>query len=509
MSDSTIVVISRDGSLATRLQNNELSVHAAIPIEGSRFLRAIKLQGPLTTEVKFVKISAAPSTISDVNGIPSGEEGNESVSTSLPQRLVCASSNRMTIWQAHNLEWHADIENMDPGVTAVDFGANDDEAILFHAWSSKLTIFNLNSAASVIIKSPKFCSSSSLGYAFRPQTKQLAILLKPEGTDLLTIHEPFSYDAISRISLPTVDAQGLQWSPDGRWIAVWDAASYGTKLVIYTADGQQFRTYTGRTDIQSTHDLGIKCVQWAPFKARHQVSEVLAIGKYDGTVDLLNTRTVCTVLWQLYGTLIKLIYGKFSCSTTLSHTFYINANSPRIWRERMSPEGDFEYAEAMSSSAFMALGSETTSSLPKGVSILQFSSHGEFLATLDQTRANIVWIWAMNSPPVLVTVLVHDHNVKNLTWHPNKQELLITTANNTVALVHLWSRNRDPVIIQIPISRSESARYEATWVRHKAIQEMQLFWFSNGEDAVLGHITVNEAMDKHSFSALYAISRGC
>lgn len=290
----TIVTVSRDGDHVVRVHGKEVSVHSATPVEGTRLLRSIKVQEPLASQLKFVKISESDSAADDVTTrMQTDDEGP--LDLVLRQRLLCASSSRISVWQLNSLEWHADIENIEPNITAIDFGANDDEAILFHAWSSKVTIFNLETASSLIIKSPKFCSPTSQGHGYRPQTNQLAILLKPEASDLLTIHEAYSYETISKINLPTVDAQGLRWSPDGRWIAIWDAASNGTKVLVYTADGQHFRTYTGRNDVENTHDLGIKCVEWAPLKPRQPNSDVLAIGKYDGTVDLLNTRTVCSL----------------------------------------------------------------------------------------------------------------------------------------------------------------------------------------------------------------------
>ncbi|KAF3391949.1 WD repeat-containing protein WRAP73 [Talaromyces pinophilus] len=482
----TIVTVSRDGDRVVRVHGKEVSVHSAIPIEGSRFLRSIKLQEPFSSQLKFVKISWSDSASDDAGTrMQTDDEGPLDLVSH--QRLLCATSNRISVWQLNSLEWHADIDNIEPNVTAIDFGSNAEEAILFHAWSSKVTIFNLETASSLVIKSPKFCSPSSQGHGYRPQTKQLAILLKPEASDLLTIHEAHSYETISKVNLPTVDAQGLNWSPDGRWIAVWDAASNGTKVLIYTADGQHFRTYTGRSDVGSTHDLGVKCIEWAPLKPRQQNSEVLAIGKYDGTVDLLNTRT-------------------FSCSTTLSHTFQINVESPRVWRERMSPDGKLEYVEAASSSAFITAG-DSTSQLPRGVSLLQFSPHGDFFATVDQTRPNIVWIWAMSTPPSLETGLVHEHNVKNISWHSKNQQILITTANTTLAVVYLWSTEQPPVISELPISRSEAGRYDVTWVRSGDLEALGYFWFSNAEDAVLGRVTVDDEGNA-PFDSIHVVSRG-
>lgn len=277
-------------------------MHSAIPIEGTRFLQSSRLSEPLASQLRFVKISQP-----DVSDEPENRGNNggdeDPLELTSQQRVIVGSENRISVWQINSLEWHADIENIEPSVTSVDFGARDDEAILLHAWGSKVTIFNLDSTRSRVIKSPKFCNPSSQGHAYRPRTRQLAILLKPETADLLTIHEAYSYELITKVTLPTVDAQGLKWSPDGRWIAVWDVPSNGTKILIYTADGQLFRTYSGLQEMESVHDLGIKCIEWAPLTRRNPNSELLVVGKFDGTVELLNTRTVSIFLsffWWLH-----------------------------------------------------------------------------------------------------------------------------------------------------------------------------------------------------------------
>lgn len=198
------------------------------------------------------------------------------------------------------LQLFAEIENIEPGTLNVDFGSDEYEIIVFHAWNTKLSIHSLDTGKSSVIKSPK--SAHHLSFGYRPRTKQFAILLKPDASDVLTIHEPKSYNLINRAILPTIDAQGLKWSPDGRWIAVWDAASSGTKVVIFTADGQLFRTYAGQPEEDDTYDLGVKQIEWSPSNTSSGDSEVLAIGKVNGSIDLLRTRTVCTVVhcWRSY-----------------------------------------------------------------------------------------------------------------------------------------------------------------------------------------------------------------
>ena len=205
-------------------------------------------------------------------------------------RVLWASDSRIVLWQLSPLQQHAGIESIEPGALNIDFGGDENEVIVFHAWNTKLTIYSLDTGRSQIIKTPKSSHYNNFGY--RPNTRQFAIILKPDANDLLTIHEFRSYELVGRAILPTVDAQGLKWSPDGRWIAIWDAASTGTKVLIYTADGQPFRTYTGPPELDDTVDLGVKNIQWSPVSPNTGASEYLAVGKVDGTIDLLKNKTV-------------------------------------------------------------------------------------------------------------------------------------------------------------------------------------------------------------------------
>jgi WD40 repeat protein len=69
-----------------------------------------------------------------------------------------------------------------------------------------------------------------------------------------------------------MDLEGLLWSPDGRFLAIWDSC-LEYKMYIYYPDGRLvtcFSAYDG--------GLGIKSVTWSPS------SQFLAIGSYDQKV---------------------------------------------------------------------------------------------------------------------------------------------------------------------------------------------------------------------------------
>jgi hypothetical protein len=263
--------LSNDGLYAAHLNGKDLVVYTNPASENKEAQVArIKENG-----VKYLKFCPT---------LGSGKDNFENSE----RRLLSANDSRITVWQLEPLQIFAEIENLEPGALSIDFGSDGREILVFHAWNTKLTVHSLDTGRSSVIKTPK--AAHSLAYGYRPGTRQLAILLKPDTSDLLTIHEAQSYEVVGRTVLPTIDAQGLKWCPDGKWIAVWDVASGGTKVLIFTADGQLFRTYTGPSGVDDTFDLGVKQIEWG---GSNGASEVLAVGKVNGNIDLLRTRTVC------------------------------------------------------------------------------------------------------------------------------------------------------------------------------------------------------------------------
>jgi hypothetical protein len=267
--------LSEDGLYAAHVNGKGLIVHSNAASEHKEVqIARIKENG-----LKFLKYSRPQTAPGPLN--------NEDLSC---RRLLSANDSRISVWQLNPLEIFAEIESVEPGALAVDFGADENEVLVFHSWNTKLSIYSLQTGSSSVIKSPKL--AHHLGFGYRVKTKQLAILLKPETSDLLTVHESRSYDLLNRTVLPTIDAQGLKWSLDGKWIAVWDIASSGTKVLIFTADGQLFRTYSGPSGVDDTFDLGVKQIEWSPANPQTSVSETLAVGKVNGNIDLLRARTV-------------------------------------------------------------------------------------------------------------------------------------------------------------------------------------------------------------------------
>jgi WD40 repeat protein len=200
-------------------------------------------------------------------------------------RVLLADDHTIRIWDVVDTQWSTKIDNAGctfGKIAQVDFGLDGNEVIVFSEFGVKLSVWTLNTGKCVEIKDPKF--SHSRGFGYRPRTGHFALLTRPNAFDTLTVHAPGSHEAIASITIQTIDAQGLKWSPDGQWIAVWDSPAAGYKVAIYTADGQLYRIYNGDEE-EELAGLGVKTLEWSPG------SNYLAISGFDNQVTLLGAKT--------------------------------------------------------------------------------------------------------------------------------------------------------------------------------------------------------------------------
>ncbi len=173
----------------------------------------------------------------------------------------------------------------------VEFGSDDTEVLVFSSFGAKVTVWSLWTGRSVEIKDPKF-ATKGYGRSKPGRSGIFALLARPGPVDVVTLHAPGSYAVLKSFVLPTTDARGLMWSPNGKWLALWDMPNTGYKVLIYTADGNLYRTYSGDYYDEGLAGLGVKSIEWSPN------GDFLAIGGYENTVTLLTTKTVSTVKTQ-------------------------------------------------------------------------------------------------------------------------------------------------------------------------------------------------------------------
>lgn len=386
-------------------------------------LRSIPL--PQSFDVRYPRIAwSPPTTPSYAHSTP-------------PRRTTPAQSNRVLIaddddtrvYDLRDAKWRALINNGSGGMgknVHVDFGNTEDQVVIFSDFASKATVWCLRTGRTVEIRDPKFPGKEGRGWGYRPdpghhlkgRAALLAILCRSGGQDLLLLLAPRSYDVVKRVELPTVDAAGIKWSSDGRWIAIWDAASSGYHLHIYTADGHLYRTIARETneehDKWGVEGLGIKSVEWVPG------NQWLAVGGWDRRVRILSTRT-------------------FSPAVFLDHTSQIQAPSAPVYTELVDGRGHRTYSLTQQPVVSPKAPTEKGEvAMKQGISIVAFNADGTLCATRDDSTPTTIWIWDLRSlRPKMI--LMQYAPVKSLQWHPSSPSLLLIQANHDVPTLYICS----------------------------------------------------------------------
>jgi WD40 repeat protein len=223
--------------------------------------------------------------------------------------ILVAIGDQILVLSADGGDYKVTIQNAVPPTakpSAIGFAALDTQVWVCSSFGLKLTIFNLETSKGVEISNPKFFTSATAphGFALRPVTGHLAILTRTAGKDMVSIHDPTTRQ-IQRSWYPdTADAQGLSWSPDGRWLIVWESDSQGHKVIFYTADGNTFKTWTGPSNPPVEYKdyalgPGVKRLQFSA-DARH-----LAIGDHSRGVCILEMTSLNETMRLLHPTTIS------------------------------------------------------------------------------------------------------------------------------------------------------------------------------------------------------------
>ncbi|KAK3313473.1 hypothetical protein B0H66DRAFT_577481 [Apodospora peruviana] len=311
--------------------------------------------------------------------------------------------------------------------TYVGFGASDAEICVISSFGLKFAVFNLTSSNKATeIASPKFSSSSttvSNGFSFRSGSHHLALLTRTAGKDMISIHD-FPARQLQRSWAPdTVDAQGLIWSPEGRWLVVWESPALGHKVIFYTADGHMFKTWLGPAnpspeDKDYSLGAGVKLVQFSADARR------LAIGDCSKSIRMFNMASA-TEAWRLQ-----------------HPNSLVPKDTLQVWQERIvvAQAGPSVHTFIRTSQPISPAPrpQDNSESLPGCANIL-FDPFSNLLATRLEDCPSTVWIWDAQLIELRAVLLFHG-NVSSLSWHPSISETLLVRCEGEQysGLVFVW-----------------------------------------------------------------------
>ena len=267
---------SPDGALIAALQQSGLSIFTYT----GALLQSYTLPADFTSKCRFIRWSRLRDTVQhSAGGYDTGQADWQC------NRILLADNDSVRVYDVHNPNWSATIDrpfdNLG-GIRDIAFGNNSDEVLVFSEFGIKLIIWSLVTSRGVEVKDPKYLTQC---YSYRPETGHMALLIRPGAQDLLMILNPGDHALFKSVETPTIDAQAVAWSPDGRWLAVRDAASCGQKILIYTADGHLFKIYS-EPEVGGDIGLGVKVSEWKSSTGS------LVLGDYNDTVTILERNKV-------------------------------------------------------------------------------------------------------------------------------------------------------------------------------------------------------------------------
>ncbi|OIW33584.1 WD40 repeat-like protein [Coniochaeta ligniaria NRRL 30616] len=400
--------------------------------------------------------------------------------------VLVAVGDQIQVVSADDTPFEASIRNAVPPAakpSSIGFAASDTEVWVCSSFGLKLTLFDLTTLKGVEISNPKFFTpaTTSNGFSLRPITNHSTIMTRTAGKDTISIHDPATKEVQRSWYPDTVDAQGLKWSPDGRWLIVWESDGQGHKVIFYTADGNTFKTWTGPAHPQPEDKHyplgpGVKLVQFSA-DSRH-----LAIGDHSRGVCILDMTSVNETMRLFHPNTIV------PCETI------------QIWQEQVSvvQTGPSLHTFIKATQAISPPGRTTKdNSDPKtGVSSVFFDASSGLIATRLDDAPSTVWIWDIQASELRAVLLFHSE-VQSVKWHPTSRETLLIRCDGDLynGIVFVWDPlSEGPRTIDFTShlpDRKVVGRSQASWLCLDDSETPSLF-FSDGQNYVLASVAESD-----------------
>ena len=261
----------------------------------------------------------------------------------------------------------------------------------------------------------------------------MAVIERHEQKDYVGIYHSTTLACVKHFAIGTKDAYGVYWTQDGYSLVFWDKCD-SSKLIVYDLEEQV------KFHLDSPLSLGYRCV------VPSFDGSMLAISNFTSKITIINTRT-----WMVLGELnhdsnVRDQVDAFkeindASPSKIFKSKYIIAELPIKFKRLpiIAEKGDKIYPQS-------------------GISIMQWSNDTKYIATVDESIPNVVWIWDGNTFALKV-VLMQLNSVKSICWNPKRPQLAISTGD---LKMNVWS-SEGVMICDIPYNKKEFEPSKLNW----------------------------------------------
>ncbi|KAL7819095.1 hypothetical protein V8C26DRAFT_36428 [Trichoderma gracile] len=473
---------SPDGRFVATLRYSELVVRST---ETLQVTNAVRLSsGSSSGSPPASSATGSPTSISPLLWAPSSSKV-----------LICSTDQLDLFGALQHPEFHATVRSYTSLIggkpSFIQFGARDTELLIWSASGLKLVVVDVCGSGAVEIASPKFhqATSASRGLSVRPETGHLALLARSGGRDIVSLHNPVDRQVARSWYPETLDAQTLSWTPDGKWLLLWESAVQGHRLLIHTPDGQHFRTITAANLLKGPDaelELGIRICQLSPN------AEICAIGDYSRDVCILQTHS-----WR--------------AQMRLSHPATITPKDTlQVWQEKIAMESSqararhtFLKATQVLSPPGPATDAQSAAEAKAGCSMAAFDASSTLLATRLDDSPCTLWIWDIVAAELRAVLIFHSS--VSFQWHAKLRELLLITSQDPAqhGLSFMWDPLSDGPTPLVPADHLPAGRAvgkaQVAWINRET--DSPVLFVSDAEHFLLLSPSNNAGRDSDSWQA--------
>lgn len=337
--------------------------------------------------------------------------------------ILCGMYKRgmVQVWSLEQPEWTCKIDEGSAGLKAVRWSPDGRHILTTADFHLRITVWSLVNKSVSYIKYPKDCKQ---GIHFTNDGKYMALAERRDCRDFISVFVCNTWQLVKHFATETQDLCGLEWSPDGRVLCVWDSL-LEYNLLLYSVDGRCMATFKAYE-----YALGIKSVCWSPS------SQFLAIGSFDEKVRILNHITWKTVVEHAHPPVMEnptvVVYKEVEQKSQI-HQEIIPDYHGKL--PVFAVQSKYEVVEDLPVQ-IPVLKPDPDKANPKiGISLLAFSADNKYLATKNDNMPNALWIWDVQN--LCHTVLMLQvGNIKCVRWNPVQTQLAVCTGNNKL---YMWS----------------------------------------------------------------------
>ncbi|XP_028848400.1 WD repeat-containing protein WRAP73 isoform X2 [Denticeps clupeoides] len=317
----------------------------------------------------------------------------------------------------------------------------------------RVTVWSLCNKSVSYIKYPKACQK---GMDFSADGRYMALAERRECKDYISVFVCDDWHLLRHFETETQDLAGVEWSPNGCVLAVWDTC-LEYKVLLYSLDGRLLSTYSAYE-----WSLGIKTIAWSPS------SQFLAISSYDEKVRILNHITWKKIAEFEHPANISstkaVVYREVEkCPVVVSED--LSSSQITVSSSLFNTQSKYEICQLPVQVAVLKPDPDRAN--PKvGVSLLAFSANSRYLATKNDNMPNNVWVWDMQKGG-LQAVLEQTGPVRCFAWDPRRPRLALCTGNTKL---YLWSP-AGCVSVKVPVEG--------------CFQVLSLLWHCSGDSLIL------------------------